>query len=404
MAARSRRAARALDTWDEAVAGLAVRPARTMLTLLSVTAGVAALIATLGIARTAGNQLLDSFDATDATQITIATKHDDDDRATPMFDWGAEPRLLRLNGVVAAGALAPVDRGADLITTTSAHDPTAPEGLSYELVAVDPTIIEAIDGSLRTGRFINGADVRDQRHVVVLGGEVAEALNVGDVSGRPAVYIGDEVFTVVGVIEDAPRRPSLQQAILMPSSVAGDRYGTPGPTEMLVVVEFGAAPLIARQAPVALEPNDPGGLTVTAPPDLAAIKDSLKSDVNVLFLVLGALSIVIGAVGITNTTLVSVIERRGEFGLRRALGARRSDIAAQVLVETGVVGLAAGCVGSTVGLLLTIAVAGANGWTPVQDPLVAVAAPIGATLIGLFAGMSPALNASRMEPAEALRA
>jgi macrolide transport system ATP-binding/permease protein len=172
-----------------------------------------------------------------------------------------------------------------------------------------------------------------------------------------------------------------------------------------VVVEFkiGAAKLIASQARTALRPDDPAALKLEVPPEPTRVRDEVQSDVNVMFLLLGGLSLVVGAIGIANITLVSVMERTGEIGLRRAIGATRAHIAAQFLFESGSMGIIGGILGAGLGVVIVVAVSAYQLWTPVLDPAVPFLAPLIGAAIGLLSGAYPAMRAALLEPVEAFR-
>ena len=173
---------------------------------------------------------------------------------------------------------------------------------------------------------------------------------------------------------------------------------------MVVETQIGANALISQQIPLALRPDDPRTLRIESPPEPQRVRDAVQGDLNVLFLILGGVSLLVGAIGIANVTLVSVIERTGEIGLRRALGATRLHIASQFLLESGTLGLVGGILGASAGTLVVVGIAAYQGWTPVLDPLVPFAAPFIGAVTGVVSGAYPSIRAARMEPVEALRA
>lgn len=164
---------------------------------------------------------------------------------------------------------------------------------------------------------------------------------------------------------------------------------------MLISTQLGAAGQIADEAAVALRPDHPQSFKVTPPADPRSLRTAVSDDLSRLFLLLAGMCLVIGAVGTANTTLVAVMERTGEIGLRRALGARGIHITLQFLTEFAALGL----VGGLVGTVVVVAVAAARQWTPVIDRATLAVAPA----LGLLAGMYPAWRASRIPPVEALR-
>jgi macrolide transport system ATP-binding/permease protein len=191
--------------------------------------------------------------------------------------------------------------------------------------------------------------------------------------------------------------------VIIPEGSARSDFGLARPGAVVVETRVGAATLIAQQTPYALRPDDPSLLKLEFPLEPQRVRDAVQSDLNVLFLLLGGLSLIVGAIGIANITLVSVIERTGEIGLRRAIGATRGHIAAQFLLESTSLGVIGGILGAGLGILLVVAVSAYQVWTPVLDPAAPFLAVLVGGAIGLVSGTYPALRAARMEPAEAVR-
>ena len=374
--------------------------------MLGTVIGVAALVATLGLSKTAGSQIVGRFDAVAATDVVVSPVPVAQRGSTKasIIPWDAEARLKRLNGVAAAGTLADVDVRGQLVRSVPINDPLGQTEVQLPVRATSAGLWRAVRARISSGRLPDaGHDARANR-TAVLGENAARRLGITSLEQQPAIYIGDRLYQVIGLVRSVERQPSLLGSVAIPNGTARREFGLAGPTSVQVETDIGAVELVVRQAPRALSPDDPSLLQVAAPPDPEKLRAGVENDLNALFLLLGCVSLLVGALGIANVTLVSVLERVGEIGLRRALGAARRHIAAQFLFESAVMGLLGGIIGTSLGTLVVVGVSASRTWTPVLDPWVPLAAPLVGGLIGLLSGTYPSLRAAAMEPVEALRA
>ncbi|MEU0568709.1 ABC transporter permease [Nonomuraea sp. NPDC005983] len=384
------------DLLNEALAGLLARPVRAALTALGTVLGIATLVITLGTAATAGNQIVGRFDALTATAITVEVP-------TGEVGWAAVDQVTRLRGVTAAAALAEGGQSANLVVrSNNLLDPTRAGSQTLSVVATTSGLPATVRGRMLQGRYFDQGHMRRGDRVVVLGEQAARLLGVSRLERAPAVFIDGRAFTVIGILGGFQRDRGLSGSVLVPPA-AGRLLGLGGVTRVLVTTSLGAADLIAGQVATALKPGGEGVLQVVNPPSPTRARDAVRNDVNGLFLVLGLVSLVVGAVGIANVTLVTIMERTTEIGLRRSLGAARRHIAAQFLLESTLTGLTGGVVGAAIGVAAIVAISAAKQWTPVLDVRLAVAAPVMGALVGLLAGLYPSMRAARMEPVDALR-
>ncbi|ADB36023.1 protein of unknown function DUF214 [Kribbella flavida DSM 17836] len=393
------------DLLDEALAGVAARPTRLVLTTLGTVLGIAALVATVGLGQTAAGQITQRFDLAAATRVVVQPDDKAEGEAATQLPWDAPARISRLNGVEGAGTYSRLEIGDDLVRSVAGLGGLGGQKSGYALpvLAGSAGLFDAVRSQLRTGRFFDaGHDSRGDR-VVVLGKHAAEKLGINRVDAQPAVFIGDQAYTVIGILDAVSGRADLLDGVIMPNGAARTAYELESPDAVEIRTQVGAAQLIAGQAPVAIDPNNPSALKVDAPPLQGGVRKGVESDLNALFLLLGAVALLVGGLGIANVTLLSVLERISEIGLRRALGAARRHVAGQFLVESVIVGFLGGLLGTAVGVLLTIGVSWSRDWTPILDTQLAIGSPLLGALIGLLAGTYPAWKASAIEPITALR-
>lgn len=392
------------DLIGEVVAGVLQRPGRAVLTALGTVLGLAAFVAVLGLTATASGQISERFTALAATEVQVDWMHTDEQ--TPAFDAAAQARVAGLPGVRQVGVTWPAKtRGAKVSATPAGMREDGGEALA--VTAATPGYLAASHATLSQGvPFDQFHDSRAER-VALLGRAAAARLGVTRLDAQPAIFVGDESFTVIGIVGSVERHPETLLSVLIPATTVTQVWG-PTPvnaerTNMLIETQLGAAQQIGRQVKAAARPDAVDQVTVTTPPDPHELRDAVTTDLNGLFLALAGISLIIGALGIANISLVAVLERVAEIGLRRALGARRRDISLQFLLESTTLGLAGGLMGTAVGIVVVVGVAVARSWTPILEPAVVYPAPAAGALIGLVAGCYPAWRASRIEPTEALR-
>jgi putative ABC transport system permease protein len=393
----------AADLLNEAAASIGRRPLRSSLTALGTVLGVGAFVATAGLTSTVRAQISDRFNALKATEVVVKEAAPDPDQ-DPVLPGEVESRLDRLNGVRAAG-LSWVTVGVSSTVTARPFLVDA-SSVPVPVIAASPGVFAAAHATFVSGRGFDEFHRRRSERVAVLGVGAARRLGVRYDETMPSVFLNGTSFVVVGVIGSVDRAVDLLGAVIVPDLTVTRLYGARTGREqaqVLIDVQPGAAQLIGTQAALALAPQAPGRLQVIVPPEPQELRRSVEADSGALFYLLAAVSLAGGAVGIANTTLVAVLERRHEIGLRRAMGATRLHIAAQFVAESAVLGALAGLLGTVAGLLATIGASIVERWEPTMPVAILLAAPAIGAVTGLAAGVYPAWHASRTQPADALR-
>jgi len=382
-----------------ATIGIRTRRLRAVLSVLGISIGIASLVAVLAISETSKADLLAKIERLGTNLLAVGP-------GESLF--GEEARLpaaagarIRLLGEVSSAAA--VTRVDGATVRRSSYVPAEiTNGIAVE--AADPQLLGTLEGTLASGRFVGPAN--DRYPAVVLGAKAAQRLGIRGAGGLDQVYVSGRLFTVAGILAPLPLVPELDSAALVGYPVAARLFGTGrSPSKVYVRAREGEAPVRAAAAllPRAADPWAPEEVAVSRPSDVLQAQAAAEGAFTSLFLGLGAVALLVGGIGIANVMIISVLERRSEVGLRRALGARRRHIAVQFLGESFVLGIGGGVVGVLLGIGATGAYAAAEGLTLLVPPAAVPGGLAAAFLLGGAAGLYPAMRAARLTPTEALR-
>ena len=378
--------------------GLRTRKLRAGLSALGIAIGVAAIVAVLGLAASSSAALLNEISQLGTNLLTVTNGQTlgGDTAELPEAAPGMIARLPGVTGVQDTGAVNGVDvYKSPLIPSIDTN------GLSVDAATLG---LPAVAGtSLAQGRYLNAATVREP--VAVLGATAAQLLGIDRIRPGMRILAGGQWFYVTGILNHAVLAPELDSAVLIGFPAAEKYLNFDGhPSQIYVrTVNTQAATtavdnLLAKQA----NPENPNQANVSQPSNALTAQADAKGALDTLFLGLGAIALLVGAIGVANIMVISVLERRSEIGLRRALGATRGQIRTQFLAEAILLSLAGGIGGVIVGVVATAAYARGHGEAVVIPPDAWAAGLGAAVIIGALAGLLPAIRAARLSPTRAL--
>jgi len=377
--------------------GLRARPMRIFLSALGIAIGIAAMVGVVGISTSSTEDLDRRLSAlgTNLLSVTPGPSLSGDSSHLPRESVEMVGNIKDVESVTALGKI-------DTKVYRNDHIPKA-ETSGIAVLAARNNLPETTGAELADGRWLNAAN--DQYPSVVLGPSAAEQLGVHRAGADIQVWLGDRWFTVIGVLAPNELTPELDTQALIGWPYAEEHLGFDGyPTTIHVRAEEQAVTQVQAILGATANPEKPDEVAVSRPSDALAAKEATDDTLSGLLLGLGAVALLVGGVGVANTMVISVLERRSEIGLRRSLGATRGQIRTQFLCESQLLSALGGLGGVALGIAVTIGYASYQGW-PSVVPVWSMAGGIGATLlIGALAGFYPAVRAARLPPTEALAA
>jgi len=376
--------------------GLRTRRLRAALSALGIAIGVAAIVAVLGLSSSSQAGLLAEIDRLGTNLLTVTN-------GQTLFGGTAE---LPLAAPAMIGRIGPVTEVADTGSTNANvyRSPLIPsiETNALSVQAASLQLLPVVGARVARGAYLNAATANEP--VCVLGAQAAQLLGIDRVYPGERLWLGGMWFYVSGILTSATLAPEIDSSVLVgfPSAQRYLEFDGHPTTVYLRTVTSETDAVHAVLADTAY-PEQPNEVDVSQPSDALVARADAKGALNGLFLGLGAVSLLVGAVGVANIMVISVLERRSEIGLRRSLGATKGHIRTQFLVEAILLALLGGVVGVSAGVLATAVYAWEKHWAVVV-PTVAWVGGLGAAIvIGAVAGLFPAIRAARLAPTEALR-
>ncbi|HEY2878227.1 ABC transporter permease [Nocardioides sp.] len=384
-----------------AVVGIRTRRLRAALSALGIAIGVAAIVAVLGLSASSQAGLLAEIDQLGTNLLTVANGQ----------TLGGQTAELP---VAAPGMLARIGPVTDVQFTGTVEGVNAFRSrlippINTNALSVQATSLglpSTVSAPMAEGRFLNAATAREP--VAVLGAAAASRMGIGRIYPGERIWIGaspssGQWFYLAGVLEPALLAPEIDSAVLI-GFPAADRYlGLDGhPSQIYLRATTDHVDAVHDLLAPTADPENPGQVAVSRPSDVLVARAAAKGALNSLFLGLGAVSLLVGAIGVGNVMLISVLERRSEIGLRRALGATKGNIRAQFLTEAMLLALLGGAVGMGLGAAATAVYARTHNWEVVIPPLAWAGGVASALAIGALAGLLPAVRAARLSPTQAL--
>jgi putative ABC transport system permease protein len=385
------------ELFGVALQGLRTRRLRAMLSALGIAIGIGAMVAVVGVSSSAQANLLATIDALGTNLLTV----------TPGQTFTGNNEVLPVTAVAAIDHIQNVNRDAavyQLSGATVLRTPFVPAaqtgGIGVD--AAGENLPQVVGTTIASGRFLD--PVSNRFPEVVLGAQAASVLQITHVGGHVEVYLDNTWLNVIGILKPAILDSTLDSTAFISLPVAERLFHLqPNPSQIYVRANQNNVIQVSDLLAATADPQNASGVSVSRPSNVLEARAAAKGQFTTLLLGLGAVALLVGAIGIANIMVISVLERRAEIGLRRALGATRRHIASQFLTESALLAALGGIAGLALGAGATEVYAIAQN-EPFVVPLYAlVAAPGAGLVIGMLAGLYPATKAARLSPTEALR-
>jgi putative ABC transport system permease protein len=381
-----------------ALQGLRTRRLRAALSALGIAIGIGAMVAVVGVSSSSQANLLATIDRLGTNLLTVA----------PGTTFLGANEVLPSTALGTINHMPSVENDSAVYQVSSAtvrRTPYVPAeqtgGIGVD--ATDTKLLGAVGGQLAAGQFLGAAS--ENYPTVVLGAQAASTLQIKDVTGHIQVFLGGTWFNVIGILQPVILDPGLDSTAFIGLPVAERLFRTqPNPSEVYLRANVNHVTDVSNLLAPTADPQNPDGVQVSRPSNALEARAAAKGQFTTLLLGLGAVALLVGAIGIANIMVISVLERRGEIGLRRALGATKRHISTQFLTESALLAALGGIAGLLLGALATWAYSLAQNQPMVIPVYVLIAAPAAGLAIGALAGLYPAAKAARLSPTEALRA